>query len=267
MPGIKLPTAAERLRTLLAAASSLTLHVPGHRCDLIGRHHVDAAGRVVVELPADSHVALLVEAEADLGAVIEITDVAPTPVRPAGGPVRSRATFAGWLQPAGDDGRLQPAGAAADDLLSAAGGVGHESGEGEGEGGGDLRAVLELASATLLDPVLGEVEVEADVFAAARPDPLATHEADLLCHLTDAHPEAVERLCRLVAPHHLHGVHRVVPVRMDRFGVVLRLEFAGRHRDVQLPFSAPLRTAADAAPRMHELLARARCGQRDRSGH
>ena len=236
MPGIKLPTAAERLRTLLAAASSLTLHLPGHRCDLIGRHDVDGTGRVVVELPAGSHVAQLVEAEPDLAAAIEITDVAPTPVRSAGGRIRSRATFSGWLQPAGEQ-------------------------------DGDLRAVLELATATLLDPVLGEVEVEADAFAAARPDPLAREEADLLCHLTDAHPEAIEHLSRLIAPHHLHGVHRVLPVRMDRFGVVLRLEFAGRHRDVQLPFSAPLRIADEAAPRMHELLARARCCQRNHSGH
>ena len=251
MSGIKLPTAAERLRTLLTAASSLTLHVPGHRCDLIGRHHVDEAGRVVVELPVDSHVALLVEAEADLGAVIEITDVAPTPVRSAGGRIRSRATFSGWLQLSGTCDDPRPTG----------------GGDPRRTGGGDLRAVLELASATLLDPVLGEVEVEADAFAAARPDPLAREEADLLCHLTGAHPEAVEHLSRLIAPHHLHGVHRVVPVRMDRFGVVLRLEFAAHHRDVQLPFSAPLRTAADAAPRMHELLARGRCCRRNHSGH
>ncbi|GAB3869631.1 DUF2470 domain-containing protein [Dactylosporangium cerinum] len=236
MPGIKLPTAAERLRTLLTAASSLTLHIPGHRCDLIGRHHVDEHGHVIVELPAGSPVAQLVEAEPDLAAAVEVTDIAPTPVRSAGGRIRSRATFSGWLQPIGE----------------------HD---------GDLRAVLELASATLIDGILGEVEVEADEFAAASPDPLAREEADLLCHLTDAHPEAIEHLSRLIAPHHLHGVHRVVPVRMDRFGVVLRLEFAGRHRDVQLPFSAPLRTADEAAPRMHELLARARCCQRNHSGH
>jgi len=233
LPGIKLPTAAERLRTLLAAASSLTLHVPGHRCDLIGRHHVDGRDRIVLELPAGSHVALLVEAEHDLGAVIEITDVAPTSVRQR---IRARATYQGWLQPAG-------------------------------ERDGDLCAVLDLAEATLVDPMLGEVQVEPDEFAAARPDPLASEEADLLCHLTGAHPEAIEHLSRLIAPHHLHGVHRVVPVRMDRFGVVLRLEFASRHRDVQLPFSAPLRTADEAAPRMHELLARARCRQRNHSGH
>ncbi|MFF5235504.1 DUF2470 domain-containing protein [Dactylosporangium sp. NPDC000521] len=229
MPGIKLPTAAERLRTLIAAASSLTLHVPGHRCDLVGRHHVDEAGRVVLELPAGSHVALLLEAERDVAAVIEITDVAPTSVK---GRVRSRAVYQGWIQ--------------------------HD---------GDLRAVLELAEATLADPLLGEVRVEAGEFATARPDPLAKDEADLLCHLTGAHPEAIEHLSRLIPPHHLHGVHRIAPIRMDRFGVVLRLEFAARHRDVQLPFSAPLRTAEDAAPRMHELLARARCRQRNHSGH
>jgi hypothetical protein len=124
-----------------------------------------------------------------------------------------------------------------------------------------------MSCSSQVDGILGEVEVEADAFAAASPDPLAKEEADLLCHLTGAHPEAIEHLSRLIAPHHLHGVHRVVPIRMDRFGVVLRLEFAGRHRDVQLPFSAPLRTAGEAAPRMHELLARARCCQRNHSGH
>ncbi|GAA2628326.1 hypothetical protein GCM10010399_69940 [Dactylosporangium fulvum] len=232
MPVIKLPTAAERLRSLLTAASSLTLNVPGHRCDLVGRHRVDRAGRIVLELPDESHVAHLVRAEPDLAAAIELTDLIATPVRVYAGVsrVRARATFSGWLTPTATE-------------------------------AGELLAVMELGSATLLERGFGgdEVDVEADEFAAARPDPLAEAEADMLCHLATAHPDAVERLSRLVPPHHLHGVHRILPVRLDRFGVVLRLEFASRARDVQLPFPAPLDRAEQAGERMQELFARARC--------
>ena len=45
----KLPTPAERLRSLLAAAGSLTLHVPGRRCDLVGAHSFQE-GQIRLEL-------------------------------------------------------------------------------------------------------------------------------------------------------------------------------------------------------------------------
>jgi hypothetical protein len=109
--------------------------------------------------------------------------------------------------------------------------------------------VLDLAEATLQDPAYGrdtEISVGPDDFAAAEPDPLALIEADLLGHLSDAHPEAIDRLSRLVPPHHLHGVNRIVPIRFDRYGVVLRLEFTGRARDVRLPFPAPQQRPEEA---------------------
>ncbi|WP_432985552.1 DUF2470 domain-containing protein [Dactylosporangium sp. CA-233914] len=218
-----LPTPAERLRSLLAAAASLTLHVPGRRCDLVGAHRVEA-GRIRLDLPPNS-----TPLEPDTAVVLELTDVAPTSVRSR---VRARATFGGWLE-------SDPAGGLA----------------------------LDLAEATLQDPAYGrdaEITVTPEDFAAAVPDPLAHLEADMLCHLCDAHPDAVDRLARLVPPHHLHGVRRIVPVRLDRFGVVLRLEFAGRARDVRLPFRTPLRRPEEAGERMQELYARARCC---RGGH
>jgi hypothetical protein len=217
-----LPTPAERLRSLLAAAGSLTLHVPGRRCDLVGAHRVEA-NRILLEVPD------VVLHEPDVAAVLELTDVAPTPVRSR---VRARATLGGWLSATGD-------------------GV----------------MALELAEATLQDPAYGadaEVAVEPADFAAAAPDPLAHAEADLLCHLSSAHPDAVDRLARLIPPHHLHGVRRIVPVRLDRYGVVLRLEFAARARDVRLPFLTPLERPEDTGERMQELYARARCC---RGGH
>ncbi|WP_432834871.1 DUF2470 domain-containing protein [Dactylosporangium sp. CA-092794] len=213
----KLPTPAERLRSLLAAAGSLTLHVPGRQCDLVGAHRVEG-GRIHLEIPDG------VPVEPDIAAVLELTDIAPTPVRSR---IRARATLGGWLS-------VPPAGT----------------------------AVLDLAEATLYDPAYGrdaEISVDPDDFAAAVPDPLAESEADLLCHLHSAHPDAIDRLARLVPPHHLHGVHRILPVGLDRYGVVLRLEFAGRARDVRLPFQQPLHRAAEAGERMQELYARARC--------
>jgi hypothetical protein len=220
----KLPTPAERLRSLLATAGSLTLHVPGRRCDLVGAHRVEA-GRILLDMPIQG----VPLEDPDTAAVLELTDVAPTSVRSR---VRARATFGGWL------------------------GVHPEGG-----------LALDLAEATLQDPAYGrdaEISVDPDDFAAAAPDPLAHVEADLLCHLTDAHPDAVDRLARLVPPHHLHGVKRIVPVRIDRYGVVLRLEFAGRARDVRLPFLSPLDKPEEAGERMQELYAQARCC---RGGH
>ncbi|MER7283917.1 DUF2470 domain-containing protein [Dactylosporangium sp. NPDC000244] len=218
-----LPTPAERLRSLLAAAGSLTLHVPGRRCDLVGAHRVEG-GRILLDVPLDA-----ISGDDDSAAVLELTDVAPTSVRSR---VRARATFGGWLG-------VHPAGGLA----------------------------LDLAEATLQDPAYGrdaEITVDPDAFAAAEPDPLAHVEADMLCHLSDAHPDAVDRLARLVPPHHLHGVKRIVPVRLDRYGVVLRLEFAERARDVRLPFPTPLNRPEEAGDRMQELYAQARCC---RGGH
>jgi hypothetical protein len=59
--------------------------------------------------------------------------------------------------------------------------------------------------------------------AAAEPDPLAATEAELLTHLAGAHGDAVGLLAQLVDRRFLLGVTRVDPLRLDRYGVVLRL--------------------------------------------
>jgi hypothetical protein len=57
----------------------------------------------------------------------------------------------------------------------------------------------------------------------------------------------------------------VLPLRLDRYGIVLRLEYASRERDVRLPFTPPLRDATEAPTRMLSLLAGAhRCHRRGR---
>ncbi|NJP35096.1 DUF2470 domain-containing protein [Micromonospora sp. HSS6-12] len=107
-------------------------------------------------------------------------------------------------------------------------------------------AELSVAGATTtVDPV---------EFAAAEPDPLAADEAELLCHLDRHHPRTIEQLCRLVDPRHRHGVRRVVPVRLDRHGLVLRMEHASGHRDVRLGFAPALRHPDELGGRIAVLL-------------
>jgi hypothetical protein len=214
-------TPAERLRSLLVTAGSLTLHTPGHRADIAGRHHV-TDGRLMVELPEDSCLARHLARDGELVAMIEVTDLAPVPFRDR---VRSRATLTGWLTPV------------------------HTSTE-----AADLVAVLDLATAELTTADR-TASIDPTAFADARPDPLAAGEAELLCHLNDHHPETVELLSRLVPPPHLRHVRAVRPLRLDRFGIVLRLEYADRHRDVRLDFSTPLEDPDQLSDQVETLLA------------
>ena len=103
----------------------------------------------------------------------------------------------------------------------------------------------------------GAVVVDLDEFAIAEPDPLALAEAQLLTHLADAHPDAVERLTRLVEPDSLHGAVRVQPLAVDRHGLTLRIERARGHGDVRLPFHRPADDVGQLTERMHVLLTQA----------
>ncbi|MFV0128727.1 DUF2470 domain-containing protein [Streptomyces sp. HMX112] len=221
------PSDAERVRSVLAAAGSLTVTTDGHSCDLMGAHHVDRRGRLTLRLPADGCLASrsALARRGVLAALVEFTDVAPTAVRDR---VRARVTLSGWLTPD----RPAP---------------------------GDDRTHLRLdaARATLTTPA-GTVRVGLDEIVLTEPDPLAAHEAALLTHLADAHPGTVERLTRLADPRDLQGVVRVRPLAVDRYALTLRLEQPHGHRDVRLPFRTPLRDATEAGDRVRELLAAAR---------
>jgi hypothetical protein len=217
-------TPAERMRSLLLAAGSLTLHTPGHRADLVGRHTV-AAGRVTVELPIVSCMGRQVVNDGEVLAMIEVTDLAPVPVRDR---VRARATLTGRLTPT--DG---------------------------GTRDGEVRAVLALATAELVTPG-GAEPVEPGAFAAARSDPLAAAEAGLLGHLNDCHRDAIEQLSRLIPPHQMHDVRGVHPLRLDRHGIVLRLEYATQDRDVRLNFPVSLDGPNQVGIQIDALLAQVR---------
>ncbi|POX48824.1 DUF2470 domain-containing protein [Streptomyces sp. Ru71] len=216
------PSAAERARSVLTAAWSCAVTAEGGREELIGAHSVSDDGRVLLRLPEDSALfaAAICAPRGEPSAVLEFADVAPVPVRHR---IRARLWLAGWFGPFGADG---------DHVAFHA-----------------TRVVLRRPS--------GAVVVGLDDFAAAAPDPLAAAEARLLTHLADAHPDAVERLTRLVDPGSLYGAVRIRPLAVDRHGLTLRIERARSHGDVRLPFHTPADDIAQLTERMHHLLTQA----------
>ncbi|MEU0409690.1 DUF2470 domain-containing protein [Streptomyces griseorubiginosus] len=218
-PWTAAPSAAEHARSVLAAAWSCAVTAEGGREEFVGAHTVTEDGRVTLDVPEDSTLvaAAICAPRGEPSAVLEFADVAPVPVRSR---IRARLWIAGWFVPA--DGKLE---------FKA------------------TRVVLRRPS--------GAVVVDLEEFAAAAPDPLATAEARLLTHLADCHPDAVERLTRLVDSDSLHGAVRVQPLAVDRHGLTLRIERARAHGDVRLPFHAPADDVARLTERMHVLLTQA----------
>ncbi|MEU4107153.1 DUF2470 domain-containing protein [Streptomyces sp. NPDC027717] len=213
------PGAAERARSVLATAWSCAVTADGAREEYVGAHTVTGDGGVLLDVPEDSALfaAALCAPRGEPTAVLEFADVAPVPVRQR---IRARLWLAGWFSRRGARLLFRP-----------------------------TRVVLRRPS--------GAVLIELEEYAAARPDPLATAEAQLLTHIADSHPDAVERLTRLVRPESLHAVTRVAPLAVDRHGLTLRIERTRAHGDVRLAFHTPADDVSQLTERMHALLTQA----------
>ncbi|MGW8994171.1 DUF2470 domain-containing protein [Streptomyces zhihengii] len=220
------PGCAERVRSVIAAAPSLSLTADDRCYDLVDMHSVDRKGRLLLHAPADSPLAAQAAhaPRGDLAALLEFTDIAPTGVRDR---VRAKVTLAG---------RLVPCDARA--------------------GAKTLVLGLDLARAGI--ERRGRVEhVDPEDLARARPDVLAAHETSMLLHLTDDHQDVVDRLALLTDPAVRQGALRVRPLALDRFGIVLRLEHAGGgHTDTRIAFPGPVRDTEDVGRQIDRLLRR-----------
>ncbi|KUM76299.1 DUF2470 domain-containing protein [Streptomyces curacoi] len=221
------PTPAERARSVLSAAGSLTLTTQGHRVELIGLHTVDAAARLLLHNPPDGHLAaeLAVAPHGDLAALVEFTDIAPVAVRER---VRARLALGGRLTALGPK-----------------------------------ALVFNPARAVLTDDE-GSAVVGLDELTLAAPDPLAPHEAEMLARLDAAHAHTVAPLARLLPARQQLRATAVRPLRLDRHGLVLRLERPGSHQDTRLPFAAPATHPGEAVRQIHALLAEATARPRSR---
>ncbi|MDV9191377.1 DUF2470 domain-containing protein [Streptomyces sp. SR27] len=214
------PTPAERARSILAAAHSMTvvsdgLHQEVHLLDGTG-----PMGHIHLHDPSEqSHTA----APARIPVRLEFTDIAPTPVRHR---LRARVTLTGLL--------------AAPYTSEGATSICVEFGQ------------------ALVEDAEGRNFITLEDLQAAEPDPMAASEAALLTHLVDRHGELVPLLTRLVRPRPERDTVRALPVALDRYGITLRLERPTGHQDVRLPFPTPVTDMDQAGPRIHALLAAAR---------
>jgi hypothetical protein len=103
---------------------------------------------------------------------------------------------------------------------------------------------------------LGSGPVSLADYQGSRPDPLHAGAAEQLQHLAAHHADAIDVLSRLCDREALIGVTRVLPIALDRYGIVLRVERLRDHRDVRLPFEQLIDTGSEAAVQMRNLLAR-----------
>ncbi|HWU08201.1 MAG TPA: DUF2470 domain-containing protein [Streptomyces sp.] len=215
------PTSAERVLSVLTAAHSMTVVSDGlHPIEVHRLDGTAAMGHIHLHEPSE---AVSTTPGPRIPVRLEFTDIAPTPVRDR---MRARVTVTG--------------------LLSAP--YSTEATE---------STCMEFGQAVFEDHG-GRAFVTLDALLETDPDPIATNEAAMLTHLMDEHSELVPLLLRLAQPQPDKGVVRVLPLAMDRYGVTLRLEYPGAHRDVRLPFPKTVAHLDQAGPQIHALLSAAR---------
>jgi hypothetical protein len=254
------PSAAERARTLVEGNSSAVLDIPGARA--AGWDGAVPAARAV--LPGGEVLLLVPRAcpvlrpdrrgrREDLACVLEVTDVAPVSVARR---VRGRVWVSGWVAPAPDGAR-----AAFDGVPT------------ERQAAGEALALVDAGAAqgrwsvlrlevgeALVDDLFGAGHVEPEEFAAARPDPLAVHEAELLQHLAAAHGAELLALRGLLGERGAAAGEglRAVPVALDRFGLRVRFGAGTRVFDARFEFPEPAGCQDALRRAMHRLFAAAR---------
>ncbi|MFF1506786.1 DUF2470 domain-containing protein [Streptomyces sp. NPDC058326] len=214
------PTPAERVRSVLAAAHSMTVVSDGVHQEVHLLDGTGPMGHIHLHDPSEeSHAGQ----SARIPVRLEFTDIAPTPVRER---LRARVTLTGLLATP-----YEPETSAS--------------------------ICMEFGQA-LLENAEGRTFVTLEELHATDIDPMATCEASMLTHLVDGHGELVPLLLRLVRPRPDRHMVRALPVALDRYGITLRLEHPTGHQDVRLPFPTPVTDIDQAGPRMHALFAAAR---------
>ncbi|ANZ19820.1 hypothetical protein SNOUR_32940 [Streptomyces noursei ATCC 11455] len=272
------PSAAERVRTLVDSHGMASLDIPGvEDSDEAGLsapvcRTVTPEGDVLLLVPGGSAAARAAAhaQDDDLPAVMEITDVAPVSVPYR---IRGRAWVAGWLTPVRNEQRARAA-----MLLAERHPVGELLGIDEalapdpapGLYGRPAWMLLRLeVGEGAVDDLWGAEPFEPEEFAAAAPDPLVAHEAELLQHLHTAHAEQVRGLCALLGERaEVCGLgDRAVPVGLDRFGLRVRFVQGSGGRppgdggtdrdrrtfDARFDFPEPVRDIVELRRAMHVL--------------
>lgn len=226
------PDPAELARTLAAGRLRGVAHMAGAGAGYAVRHVVEAHGDVLLLVAADGELAAALRADEDAGLALAVDDALPG----LDAPGRGRVWLAGWAQPL--DG--EPARAAAVEFAAT-----DPAGELLDVGAGYLLVRLNVAE-VWLDRDGELIDVAAADYAAAEPDPLYAHEADLLADLDDHHGDAVAAMLAHVG---IGGPGRVV--RLDRHGLAVATDDG---RLARLSFPRPVDGMADLAELLHPVM-------------
>ncbi|KIF01809.1 hypothetical protein PL81_33510 [Streptomyces sp. RSD-27] len=233
--GVRQLTGAERVRTLVESNASVSLTLPGARDQVWTRdqHECGTGTPAARTVAPDGDVILLVPGESaaaraaahaqddDLPAVIEITDVAPVSVPHR---IRGRARLAGWLTPVRGADRAACA-ALMEERHPVDGLLGPAASLDAPHRGRPVWTLLRLEVGEIsVEDLWGAARVDPEELAAATPDPMTAHEAELLQHLASVHPDRLAGLCGLLGSRETAGL-TPVPLALDRLG--LRVRFAG----------------------------------------
>lgn len=196
-------------------------------------HHLDPNGAATLLLPSDHRLLDCVREgpRSGLPAMLEITDIAPVPLRET---VRGLLWISGWLVAPGPTYARRLA-------LDVAEERPHHRLLDLGHGASLLR--LRPGSAVLADAEGTGPLAPADL-ASAAPDPFCQVEDGWLQHLEVAHPEVFISLARHVPD----SIRRkagcqIRPLGVDRLGIRLRVEADDGDHDVRLAFESPAETA------------------------
>ena len=227
------PTTAERIRSACVRAGGAVLAVEGVEPTSTPVHQLLDDGSFAITVPCDGILAgmALAAGTAGLGAVLEMTDYAPLPLRE---PVRSLVWIRGRLHgvPVSEVAALLDLIAAKDPnpaLLQV-----------NSDSVADTRYALmrlEIESVVVADSI-GAESVGLSALLGARPDPFCATESCWLQHMESAHREVVDRLVTRLPMPLRRG--RVRPLGLDRYGVQLRVENDEGDHDVRLPFAKPV---------------------------
>lgn len=222
-------TPAERARTILATASSISLSQDDWRYEL-GRHVVDVDGSVLVparaldDCPAGGPAPLITLMAVDVCPVVQ-------PDR-----IRGSVTLRGPARPVTRLGRH----------------VAAHLGAGDGE---VLRVTpVRVAVDWRCEGGSGLTEVSLEDFVCAGLDALAGWEGGWIEHLGRHHGSLLPRLVRHVDPARPATVGELRPVAADRYGIVVRHYLDGTGSDVRIPFARPVECGCDAVEALNGLL-------------
>lgn len=221
------PSAAERIRSACAHAETSVLALPGADPIPTSVHHLRACGDVVIAVARNSAAVAAAAAEVGSPGVLELTDLAPLPLRE-----RVRALV--WLR-----GRVRAVPGHAQRALAAqvAGEYPHPGLLDVGHTTTLLRVVLE--SAVVADAAGAESVCPHDL-RSADADPFRELESAWLQHMDSDHADVIARLSRHL-PVRLRG-GSIRPLAIDRYGITLRIEGPENDHDARLSFHAPVDT-------------------------